>query len=326
MLGVDVEALCAACGLDRAELDGEDVRIPERVVLRLWDELEARTGDALIGLHVAEQLAASGRWGLLEYAVKSCASFDDAWTRVKKLLPLAFRGADEIVDIEDEQGTRTVGYRRLPGGNPLVVASEDCVVASFALACRAALASPFRPTGVFFQRARPRGGDAEHRRVFDAPVTFEALFNGLSVDAATRRAPMKAHDPNLLALLDQLADTRLAALGKETPSFAEMLGRWIERRIDAGASFSIEDAAQAFHTSVRSLQRKLEGDDVTFRSLVDETRKRIALARVNDANAKEIAAQLGFSDTTQLYRAFKRWTGTSLAEQRRRIARDPRDE
>lgn len=313
-LGVDPARVCADADIAYDELEREGVRVPERAVTRLWDAMEEQTGDAAIGVHLAER-AAAGTWGVLAYAVRSCATLEDAWDRVRRYLPLLFTGSDEIVDVVDDRGVRTCGYRRLPGGNPLVPASEDCVVASFVLACREAFGTPLRPVSVLFQRSAP-ADDSEHRRVLGCPVVFEAALNGVALPVDVWRAPLATHDPHLLALLDGVAEAKLAAITTDA-TLAQLVAAWIERRIDARAPIGVEHAARAFRCSVRSFQRSLASDETSYRALVDDARRRIALARVHDVNAKELAVDLGFADTTHLYRAFLRWTGRTIADYRR---------
>lgn len=319
-LGVDARS---SPGIAYDELAG--ARVPERAVVRLWETLETESGDPFIGLHIAER-ASSGAWGLLAYAIRSCATLDDAWTRVRRWWPLLFTGSDEIIDVE--RGERVLGYRRLPGGNPLVPASEDCIVASFVLACRAAVGASFRPTRAHLQRSAPgldsgrapsagRPGDgSEHRRVLGCPVVFGASFNGIEIPSRVLRAPLPSHDPHLVALLDGLAEAKLAAVATHA-SLAELVSAWLERRIDARAPIAVEDAARAFQRSVRSFQRSLAEEDTSYRELVDDARRRIAIGRIHVVGAKQLASDLGFADATHLYRAFVRWTGRTVAEYRR---------
>lgn len=318
----DADGVCARAGLDRAELSQEGMRVPELTVIHLWTAIELATNDPCIGLHIAERGASSGAWGLLAYAVKSCSSVGDAWMRVRRYLPLVFTGADEIVDEVDAAGQRTIGYRRLPGGNPIVPSSEDCAVASFVIACRTAVGPAFRPTRALLQRAAPKD-DSEHRRVMGCPVVFDASLNGLVLEAAVVDAPLRTSDPHLLALLEEMAERRLAAVG-DAATLDELVARWVERRLEAGDSVTIGEAAQTFHTSVRSLQRELAAAKRPFKTLADDARRNIALRRIAGTakSAKEVAAEIGFSDTTQFYRAFQRWTGQSVAEFRQRSARD----
>ena len=72
--------------------------------------------------------------------------------------------------------------------------------------------------------------------------------------------------------------------------------------------------------SPRTLQMKLSKCDTTFQEIVSEVR--LALARGYMGNSArsitEIGYMLGFSDTSNFSRAFRRWTGKSPNELRSR--------
>jgi AraC-like DNA-binding protein len=78
-------------------------------------------------------------------------------------------------------------------------------------------------------------------------------------------------------------------------------------------------AAQALHTSGRSLRRHLSELGTSYQQVLDEVRKRLALQYLTTTHLPlyEIAFLLGFSDPSNFRRAFKKWTGKSPGEYRR---------
>jgi len=69
--------------------------------------------------------------------------------------------------------------------------------------------------------------------------------------------------------------------------------------------------AAQLDVSVRTLQRRLEDCGLSFKALVDDIRRSIAIQLVlaGEHAATEIAFMLGYSDQAHFTRAFKRWTG-----------------
>jgi len=63
--------------------------------------------------------------------------------------------------------------------------------------------------------------------------------------------------------------------------------------------------------SERTLQRRLDGEGVTFKSLMDVVRMDLAdnLLRRADASLDDLAVALGFGDESAIYRACRRWFG-----------------
>jgi AraC-like DNA-binding protein len=74
---------------------------------------------------------------------------------------------------------------------------------------------------------------------------------------------------------------------------------------------SLEDVAANFNVTPRSLQRRLQGEGVTFQQLSDSVRKSLALHYIQSGKhqIKEISDMLGYHELSAFSRAFKRWTG-----------------
>jgi AraC-like DNA-binding protein len=76
---------------------------------------------------------------------------------------------------------------------------------------------------------------------------------------------------------------------------------------------TIERVASRLGMSVRTLQRRLREWGYSFKGIVDDTRRRVAIARLTagEPNITETAFLLGYSDLAHFTRAFRRWTGTT---------------
>jgi AraC-like DNA-binding protein len=74
--------------------------------------------------------------------------------------------------------------------------------------------------------------------------------------------------------------------------------------------------AKAAGMSVRSLQRQLAEEGLTYSRLVEQVRydQAVTLLKRPDLKLIEIAADLGYTDSANFTRAFKRWTGVSPRE------------
>ncbi len=75
----------------------------------------------------------------------------------------------------------------------------------------------------------------------------------------------------------------------------------------------IDDVAQAMHTSIRSLSRKLRQEGTSFQAIKDELRRDVAIQLLTktDKPIAVIGANLGFDSPTTFHRAFKAWTGST---------------
>jgi AraC-like DNA-binding protein len=78
------------------------------------------------------------------------------------------------------------------------------------------------------------------------------------------------------------------------------------------------EVARALHMSQATLQARLAERGTTFTSLFDAARKELALGYLSQSalSVTEVAFRLGFADTSNFARAFKRWTGSSPSAHR----------
>jgi AraC-like DNA-binding protein len=76
---------------------------------------------------------------------------------------------------------------------------------------------------------------------------------------------------------------------------------------------SLEMLAQQLCMSTRSLRRHLQGQGVSYKTLLENERKRIALNRIEqqDISIDKLAELLGYNNASSFSRAFKRWFGIS---------------
>jgi AraC-like DNA-binding protein len=78
----------------------------------------------------------------------------------------------------------------------------------------------------------------------------------------------------------------------------------------------VQLAAEIAGMSVRTLQRRLQREGLSYSRLIEQVRFQQAVDYLRDPTIKlsEIAAELGYSDPANFTRAFQRWTGTSPSQ------------
>lgn len=83
-------------------------------------------------------------------------------------------------------------------------------------------------------------------------------------------------------------------------------------------SVSIESISGNFNLSVRTLQRKLKEEGVSFIQIMEEVRKSLAIHYIKNSSSsvKEIASILGYAESSGFVRAFKKWTDATPSQYR----------
>lgn len=81
---------------------------------------------------------------------------------------------------------------------------------------------------------------------------------------------------------------------------------------------TLPQTATHFHMSERSLRRKLQQHQISFRELRQEVAQELSLALLAQPcrTIEQIAQRLGYADSTSYIRAFNQWFGVSPGQYR----------
>ena len=141
---------------------------------------------------------------------------------------------------------------------------------------------------------------------FDQPQC-ELVYDNAMLD----QKPQMAH--RLTAtLIQEMCDKLIAQTAAPAPAPAGLSARIYRILVDrTGELPSMDDVARTLGMSNRTLRRRLEMEDSSFQTILDDVRQSIALEylRTTDMSTIDIAMRLGFSDAANFRRALKRWTG-----------------
>lgn len=245
-------------------------------------------------------------YGALGLAWKSAPTVRSSLERVERYcrlwtdnLTYEIRDRDDGIDfVVHRSGERRLGMRL----------SNEATLASATSLVRQTSSPRFRPRAVLLKHAAPRSISA-HERYFGCPVRFASDQDALSISSEVLDLPNHLADDGISRFLMAHLDAEIESLGTETPVKA-LVEREISRSLSGGIP-RMADVARRLAMSERTLQRRLAERDLSFRSLVAETRRHVAvnLLRKSSYPLTEVAFLAGFSEQSAFNRAFKRWTG-----------------
>ncbi|MBK8254176.1 MAG: AraC family transcriptional regulator [Polyangiaceae bacterium] len=164
------------------------------------------------------------------------------------------------------------------------------------------------PEPAYFQKFKTAVPALKNVR-FDQPAN-RAVFPR---DALSMR--IVSADPAATKLAREQCERELSALGES----ATVLGK-VRVVLRDDPTLSLEEVAKLLRVSARTLKRRLAEEKTTFSDLSDGARKHKALVLLEDRRLTidAIATAVGYSDTANFTRAFKRWTGKAPGEARDR--------
>lgn len=297
-LGVDGAALCAEAGVALEDLTEPEARVSADAHRALWASARGALGREHLGLLVGE-LSTFGRWGALEFVLLSGRSLRHAAERAIRYWPLVSDDAKVITLVQRAPGTASIEFHSPHCGEP--DAFEADMVYLLRL-LRHGVDPRFVPLSVSF--AHPARGELEsYRRVFGVTPRFGAPVQSLELPAELVDQSLRTTFTALSAQLEEQAERELARL---QGSLAERVSAAVHADLRAA---SVEQVAVALSMSVRTLQRRLTEAGLSFRDLLDDARRAVALRELaeTDHSLAEIAHRLGFNDVSAFSRAVRRW-------------------
>lgn len=311
--GGDVERVLRPLHLDGKRLVNPHGFMASADFALLLEEAAAVTGDDFFGLHFGARFDPRDA-GAVTYVVLHSPTFGAALANAGRYL----RVHNEGVQVEY---VRQPPHAYLRHTLVAVPAEHRRQHAEYSLALalgtiRLMAGSGWSPLEVQFEHKAPTDA-TELMRFFGAPVTFACPTGAFVVDIDFADRAVPAADPRLYPILTKYLDDMLAALPPEE-DFVASLRRAIGESVRRGKP-TLTGVAEGMAVGARTLQRRLTAADLDFKTLVDDTRRRLALRYLDDPKntVTEIAYLLGYSETSAFNRAFRRWTGSTPLRHRR---------
>ncbi len=314
-LGHDPAPLLARVGLVDTALADPDGRVPAHAVMRLLSEGATSTGDPDLGMHLAAA-AAMADFDVHAYAMQSSATLGEAYERLCRYQRLIHDTTNVSLIVEGDQARLC---HTLPGGLAIPRQSAEFVVAAWLRIGRLISGTEWTPLEVRFAHPAP-DSRLELERYFGCRLLFSAGENAMILPAALLHCPSVSANPGLAQVLERHAGTLLDKV-PAAHTVAESVRAALPRELHGG-DVTAAAMARRLGMSARTLHRSLAGEGASFHEIVDRHRHEEAVRALSDARLAiaDIAFDLGFAELSSFYRAFKRWTGTTPAEYRRRMS------
>lgn len=306
--GCNGPALLAEAGFDLKDLDGPDTRCPLINTQRLWDVALAATGDPAFGAKLARYFTHTS-FHALGYGLSASCTLREAFERVQRYSHVVSDAVEyRFIRRGAEYHFHLVPARQVP---PEAV---DALVSTYLRMCRGLIGRDFSPLSIELSRERPAVLH-DFERMWRAPLYFGQAHNLIRFDQESIERPLDGGNPEFARLSDAIAARYLAQI--ERCNIEARVRTVLTQRLQAREPTQ-DEVAEILNMSARTLQRKLSDSGTTFKDILDDTRRSLALAHLSAPQLPvgEIAHLLGFSCISSFTRAFRRWTGTSPSDWR----------
>lgn len=271
---------------------------------RLWLAMEAGINNPTFPLDLVEKVSAE----VFDPPLFAALCSTNMMQAVQRLARYKQLIAPMVLETTvDDKGILTVSPRWL-SATDIPLSLQVAELAFLLRLVRLATREPVRALKVQLPQP-PVGAPANHfTRFFGTAISYgeNPAISFSSTDAlrpflTVNEGMWQVFEPELRRRLSQLDETALTA-ERVRAVLLELL---------PGNEATIEKTAERLGMSKRTLQRRLEDEGESFRTLINTSRENLARHYLRNTSLPgyEIAFLLGFEDPNSFYRAFMTWTG-----------------
>ena len=307
--GIDSQALFADVGVEYKLVANPYQRVPTVQMNRLFQLSVAATKNPAFGLDMMEFIYPT-TFHALGYSLFASSTLEDYCERLVRFFRIVSDNCRHHI-VETRESYKLQFEILVP---QLSLESQDGWSATLIKFARSMYKPGFSPLKVQLRRPEPAAPFAQrYRDFFQCPVEFNSNEWAIHFDHQDMIAPLPGANHELALINDRVVMDYLARLEKS--DLANLVRTHIIKLLASG-NCSKEFVAAKLNMSPRNLQHKLGLLSTCYQDILDKTRQDLAVQYMANryTSISEITYLLGFSDTSNFARAFKRWTGKSPSD------------
>lgn len=268
-----------------------------------------------IGLLMAEKYRAQdlGIYGLV---IQTSINFHQATINAARFIPLAAGYSETNLTITDsEYRLRVRDCQTLPGTHQMII---DEIICGYHSVFSHLVDQPIAPLRVTVDYPKPVHAEC-YPDFFGCPVQFSAEHSEIVYPRAYGALPFKYYDKEA----NEACSLRCESLLERLREAEDMADRVRKTLLQMNCSRrNAEEVAERLHISARHLRRVLREEGTSFQEVLDEVRYALAKNYLTQTQLSidQVAPLVGYSETSNFRRAFKKWSGVSPTEYRNQIA------
>lgn len=314
--GLMIEDLLLELDLTAAILSNNAETISGENFQLLISALVKLSSDELFGLHTAEFVQPSS-YSVLGFIIMNCKTLGEAITKIQPF--------EKIVG---DMGTTSLAQKdeyfsiawQCAFTDPLVKRHMiDNCLASWLTFARYLTDDQSAPMQVLLTRPQPSLEQcAQYQALFKCSVVFSQNEDAIVFNKKLLELPLNKGNKALLETLETHAYQQILSLSGEEDILSKVK-RIIANNLSEG-QVSQQQIAQHLDIGSKTLQRRLQAENATFKGIVDEVRMAIAQPLLTDSSLtlNQISEQLGFSEPRSFFRWFQRCQKMTPGQYRRK--------
>nr|WP_245399773.1 AraC family transcriptional regulator [Atopomonas sediminilitoris] len=291
-----------------------DGREPHELAPRFWQAIAPLTGDAQIGLHLAEAMQPRAL-DVAGYLLLSAATLRQGLQALLEYQALLSGGLLARLEVNGAQARLIfdLSYQ----GMPYLAQQSDCLALLLLKLLQWVSDGRVQVQAVQLRHPAPAQW-GEYERLLGCRPHFAAAHDALCFQADVLDKPSRNACPSVFAALQREAQVQLASLVGDL--LLQRLRNQLQGQLGTSQAMTLAHSAEALAMPVGALKQALSERGLGFRQVLDGVRRAQVSALLTQAMPfKEVARQLGYAELSPFYRAFRRWYGQTPQVVRQRL-------
>ncbi len=317
--GVDLAEIIQGTGVSSRELDNPSHRLTLEQELELYTRISHYNRDPLLALHTGARLGLPN-YGILGYTMIGSATLREALQLLVEFAPLVSWASHSNLSREVYAGEQCLCLSVFPTPADSITneLEVESTMASLQTIFNELVGEPIGFKAIEMTHPLRAQSDQPYTDFFRCPVIFSAGRNALLIPRTLLNRRLPHAQPEYSELLKDLCRETMSALTEDRGLIAAV--KAIITQWDNGVP-TLEEVAENFHHSSRTLRRHLRDLGVSYQSILDEVRYSEAKRYLSSTHltVEAIGSSLGYADARSFRVAFKRWSGLTPTAWRSKV-------
>lgn len=274
----------------------QEYRLPETLLINLWQQASSRGEDTDIGLKIGSNVNLQSK-GVLANWLSHCSTLAEAFSTFSQNISLLNPSEHWYSSVESNQIKLTVQFSS-PQYPSIAIDRSMAAILSWS---RSLSNEKISPSAVSLKRPKPNSYST-YNCIFGNTTLFDQAENCLWFSKSIFDQTIKDANPYLKELVAKQAmklNTELS--NAHTLSAISALNRLLTQ--DLAHYSQISATCEALHVSRSTLYRKLKREGTSFTELVKEARLlKLKNGELRQISHDDLADKLGFQDISSYYR------------------------
>ena len=303
-LGGDPHQVAMSAGIELKQLQNPETLMPNNVLTRVLSQSALATDCDHFGLELGRRRNLSSYLGILGEMAQSAATLGEALTELFNLMSVHTEATAWQLQCDSEVGyvifslidDSAGGYKQI----------EQLVITLFWRFVDFLTEHHWHPTMVNFTFAKP-ANLAPYRRIFDAPIDFDADFCGVVFHSSDLNLTLPNRNEARHNRLYQFAHSVQSSRPRDVQEQVRILIRKNLELQLVGEDY----LTRFFPFEKRTLQRKLNAQGTSYRKLLHDVRIAMAMELLanSDISMTRLAERLCYADLANFTKVFSEHTG-----------------